>query len=398
MAAIDVTIPNRPTVEITHQNVVIGTCADGSATNSDGSFTIAVPSGVDVPLPNINFTDSDGTTTSVPSVQDIVATACGATGGTLTIGVYSDAGHTTPITSADFGDTVYIKGVVTGITATRYYIYIDNGIVSRLPQDNVTGEFSYDVNLYGTINIVIIAVDASTGVAQSAPFELTVAELFPPDIAGCALWINADRLDTYTFNGVNVSQQDDLSGNSNNISAPASANEPLYLDTGAGLNGLRSVRYDGSEYQVASGLSLDIVSGNSIFIIVEFTASDTGGIISNGGNISDGSAYFFLQQLGLSVRTYGGGASYSSSYPVVVGTKYLFEIHRTTAQEVFLINGVEQHTRAIGTAGNRNNFYVNTSFGGNSSSIIADIDVHNAALTNAQKEDIRNYLTDKWAI
>ena len=45
----------------------------------------------------------------------------------VTLGVFSDAGHTTPITQADFGETIYIKAVVTGITATGYWLYIDNG-------------------------------------------------------------------------------------------------------------------------------------------------------------------------------------------------------------------------------------------------------------------------------
>jgi hypothetical protein len=322
----------------------------------------------------------------------------GGGGGTLTIGVYSDIGLTNPITSADLGDTVYIKGTVVGITATTYYLYIDNGGVSRVPTTNATGEFSYVVDLFGAIKIAIIATDATNGVADSEPFTLTNSELFPPDIAGCDLWINADRLDTYTFNGVNVSQQDDLSGNSNNISAPASANEPLYLDTGTGLNGLRSVRYEGNEHQIATGLSLDIVIGNSIFIVVEFTASDVGGVIQNGNIPYDGYAYLNIQQQGLFIRTYANSGAYSASYPIVIGVKYLFEIHRTPTDEIFLINGVEQHNRAIGTAGNRNNIYINTGYNSEPSSIIGDIDIHNALLTNQQKSDIRNYLLDKWDI
>lgn len=174
MAAIDVTVPNRPTVEITHPNVVIGNCADGSATNSDGSFTIAVPSGVDVPLPNINFTDSDGTTTSVPSVQDIVATACGATGGTLTIGVYSDAGHTTPITSADFGDTVYIKSTVTGITPTEYRFFVFETASNGVATVQVGNSISYDITSFNDLVIYAEAKDASVAAASVTAFEVTI--------------------------------------------------------------------------------------------------------------------------------------------------------------------------------------------------------------------------------
>ena len=51
-----------------------GNCADATVENSDASYSATVASGSTLVLPNINFTDSDGTTTSVPSVQNIVAT------------------------------------------------------------------------------------------------------------------------------------------------------------------------------------------------------------------------------------------------------------------------------------------------------------------------------------
>ena len=53
-------------------------------------------------------------------------------GGTLTIGVFSDVGLTTPITSADFGDTVYIN-LTTSIAAPteyRFLIFESSGYLS----------------------------------------------------------------------------------------------------------------------------------------------------------------------------------------------------------------------------------------------------------------------------
>jgi hypothetical protein len=61
-------VPNK-TVNITSTP-----CADATVENSDASYTTTTPSGSTLVLPNINFTDSDGITTSVPSVQNIVAT------------------------------------------------------------------------------------------------------------------------------------------------------------------------------------------------------------------------------------------------------------------------------------------------------------------------------------
>ena len=56
------------------EGFLCGSCADATVENSDASYSTTVASGATLVLPNIDFTDSDGTTTSVPSVQNIVAT------------------------------------------------------------------------------------------------------------------------------------------------------------------------------------------------------------------------------------------------------------------------------------------------------------------------------------
>lgn len=53
-----------------------GDCLDATVENSDQSYQNNVASGGTLILPNIDFTDSDGITSSVPSVQDIIATPC----------------------------------------------------------------------------------------------------------------------------------------------------------------------------------------------------------------------------------------------------------------------------------------------------------------------------------
>jgi hypothetical protein len=55
-------------------NVTSTPCADANYTNSDGSYAGTVASGGTLNIPNITVTDSDGTTSSVPSVQDVVCT------------------------------------------------------------------------------------------------------------------------------------------------------------------------------------------------------------------------------------------------------------------------------------------------------------------------------------
>jgi hypothetical protein len=71
----DASVIDRLTAEqVACLEAEFGQCADATVENSDASYSTTVASGATLVLPNIDFTDSDGTTTSVPSVQNIVAT------------------------------------------------------------------------------------------------------------------------------------------------------------------------------------------------------------------------------------------------------------------------------------------------------------------------------------
>jgi hypothetical protein len=56
-------------------------CEDATVENSDSSYQTTVASGGTLVLPDITFTDSDGTQSSVPSVKNITATPCVAPSG-----------------------------------------------------------------------------------------------------------------------------------------------------------------------------------------------------------------------------------------------------------------------------------------------------------------------------
>lgn len=51
-------------------------CPDATYSNSDGTYSGSIASGDHLDIPDINFTDSNGVTTPVPAVTDIVATPC----------------------------------------------------------------------------------------------------------------------------------------------------------------------------------------------------------------------------------------------------------------------------------------------------------------------------------
>jgi len=75
--------------------------ADADIENSDQSYTSTVKAEGTLVLPDIDFTDSDGTTTSVPSVQNIVATPCTPQ---KNIASHIKTGQTTSYRTNDDGD------------------------------------------------------------------------------------------------------------------------------------------------------------------------------------------------------------------------------------------------------------------------------------------------------
>ena len=80
------------------------TAPDGTAENSDATYSVLVPSGATVIMPNINFTDSDGITTSVPSNKDITATLCGG-GASISTATLMRTGATVSYRTGDDSDT-----------------------------------------------------------------------------------------------------------------------------------------------------------------------------------------------------------------------------------------------------------------------------------------------------
>jgi hypothetical protein len=60
-------------------------CANATIENSNASYTDSVASGGTLVLPDITVTDSDGSTYTQPSVEDVVCTLSLAVGDVLTI-------------------------------------------------------------------------------------------------------------------------------------------------------------------------------------------------------------------------------------------------------------------------------------------------------------------------
>jgi hypothetical protein len=172
--------------------VTSAACDDATVENSDASYSTTVASGGTLVVPDTAISangdlvinqpstiakditvryDTQGTVATTISGGEIVVPDVAPSAASLTIGVYSDAGHTTPITEIDFNETVYITATVIGFTATDYTFTISGGGQLDEVINQVGSSVSFVSHRYGD---VLISVVASDGIdSAGSQFELT---------------------------------------------------------------------------------------------------------------------------------------------------------------------------------------------------------------------------------
>lgn len=83
---------------------------------------------------------------------------------TVAIGVYSDAGYTTPITEASFGDTIYIRATATGITPINYVFFaIDSNDVLYEIGEGASQDTSWQITSTEDVRLFALATEDNTG-------------------------------------------------------------------------------------------------------------------------------------------------------------------------------------------------------------------------------------------
>ncbi len=173
-----------------------GVCADATVENSDASYSTTVASGGTLVVPDTAISangdlvlnqpstiakdlvvryDTQGTVATTISGGEIVVPDVAAVP-SLTIGVFSDAGYTTPVTGGAFGDTVYIKLYESNITPTGFTISFNGGSDKVINQAGAT--YTWVIDVKGTVTINASARDGSDGVANATPFTFTTTNAY----------------------------------------------------------------------------------------------------------------------------------------------------------------------------------------------------------------------------
>lgn len=160
------------------EDALCGVCAGVTVENSDSSYSTTVASGGTLIIPDTAISANGDLVINQPSTiaKDLVVryetqgTVGAVVGGeivvpdavttsTLTVGVFSDAGHTTPITDAPFDSTIYLKATATNFTPEGYIFYaVDaNGTIFAIGVEQVGDSTSWIISATGDIQIGCIA-------------------------------------------------------------------------------------------------------------------------------------------------------------------------------------------------------------------------------------------------
>lgn len=230
----------------------------------------------------------------------------------------------------------------------------------------------------------------------------------PTDINGCQVWLDPADSSTVTLTASKVTTILDKSGNSNNFTNASST--LTYTST---LNGLPVLTFTngGATNQLNSAnITRDPVN-HSYFVVFKFGATGVGAqnrLIQYGtGEFlglegSSGTNTMYIENN----NAITGGATASMFYGAGTTTldafygsnTFVVGCVRQNGVWTFSTNGTPTTTQQLASVSNTSSgsqYYI---FGGTIGSVMGDVIIYNAALTDVQRQQVEGYLLWKWGI
>lgn len=235
-------------------------------------------------------------------------------------------------------------------------------------------------------------------------------ESFDPSvISGLQIWVKADAGITLNSGNVSIWANQSNSGSSYNFTQSASTAQPLYVQNG--INGLPSVRFNGTNQTLYQSVNRIYTAGQLTFFVC-MKIENTGLLsvlgsqfferdINGSGAIMYG---LYGQSSGYAVTGYDhGGEQVVVSNNLTIDKWYIISNQNINGQSsVFYRNGVN-----IGTAnGSDSNIFQNIGSSRNYTNTmdmflngdISEILIYNAALSSNNITNVNNYLNAKYGI
>ncbi len=226
----------------------------------------------------------------------------------------------------------------------------------------------------------------------------------PPEVSGLELWLDANDETTITHVANSISQWDDRSGNSNNVTAPLAANEPTLTPNGYGAR--NTVSFDGTDDYMT--VSLPAKSEMTVIVVFKYNqlnqaSGDFDYLYSHGSGSANNMASISRYSAGSRADEYycyDGGVVLNG--PVLTGQVFQTFTQRFNSTATFhelFIDGVSQTVTDNNVAFSlTGTFDLGRYLAGNHylDGEIAEIIVYDNAISEQDRIDVESYLTTKW--
>jgi hypothetical protein len=227
---------------------------------------------------------------------------------------------------------------------------------------------------------------------------------FSPDsVAELIMWLDANDTSTITETSGSVSQWDDKSGNENHVTQSSGIRQPLTNFRQLNNRNVITFGESGISELEANGFesNLQIANDFSIFIVFQSDRNDSFmALLSCATNTNDRFTIGTNDSGDVAFASYDGAFT-SKATAVDQDSPYVIEGHHSSSNIITsYLNGAEMYqTTTPGTAPNQG-FSIGLRPDGNNGleGVIGEVLVYSRLLNEAERNNIENYLLQKWGI
>lgn len=262
------------------------------------------------------------------------------------------------------------------------------GLTSSLP----VGHPGLTTTLYGTR---VLAKQKVAAIPKTI-----ITNFLPTSITGCALWL--DGVDATTVTGTtNVSQWNDKSGSSRNVTQSTSANQPTYSSTS------NAMVFNGNQYLNIPNALAAITPSYTIFIVEKRASANIMFFLGQNG-INSGNTALILgyNATNISHHTTAYVTDCQVTIPSYAGVSEPIRINRYdysgTTRDTYINGGQYSNTQSFSnTLTVWSNANIGAGFASSTYSYIGNIYeviFYNNVLTTTQSQTVESYLAQKWGL
>jgi len=242
----------------------------------------------------------------------------------------------------------------------------------------------------------------------------SMGEFTPKSIAGCVLWLDAADASTISLNGSKVSQWDDKSDSGFDAVQATEADQPDYNATG--MNGKGTIDFVAADTEFLScgdNVVYSNTNGMSVFVVVDHTDDGANQMIVTKYDAANNKREWYLAttfadtKSNFSTQLANGTfdpdevatiAAYAPTVPTIFSSIWVpdvsTDIYANGGSKSSAVDAAPTMTDTdepiyVGKQGPANN-YMNGK--------IAEIIIYNTALSDAARQAVETYLSNKWGI